>query len=328
MKQYLNVLKDVLENGTIVNGDRSGVGTISSIGLSEKYNLLHGELPFLTTRKLNFEKTLKELIWFISGSDNVNYLQENNIPFWDKWTEPNSNSIGPMYPVIWRNFPVVSTIETRIGNTYDSIKYIDQLKDLVESIESNPFSRRHYLSNINLGKRPDESFTPIENVENGHMALDTCHQVFYVSVREMTEDEIESAKVYRERQSNYFKVEDNREVPKYKLDTMLVMRSNDMMVGKPHNIAQYSMLTFMLAHILNMHPGSYTHSVFDSHIYSTHVEAAKELITREPTLLPEFFISPDLTKDKFLDKKDYLDSNLFALVGYNPQPYIKLALEG
>lgn len=333
MKQHLDALKYVLENGTKVEGDRSGTGTLSVIGMQERYDLSTGKLPFCTTRKLNFDKTLSELIWFLRGDANVAFLEENNVPFWKKWTSPTTNTIGPMYPVLWRKKPEVSRLVRSVSGTkyrteHDNIIYIDQLKSVVESLQSNPLSRRHYISNIQLGLRPDETIDPIENVDNGKMALDTCHQVFYLNARELTKEELEKVKIYRKKQSDYFKVLDSRELPKYKLSGMLQMRSNDMMVGKPHNIAQYSLMVFILAHVLNMHPGEYIHSVNDSHIYLSHLNEVKEQISRTPLDLPDIYISPNLTKEVLLNTPKEMTNDLFHLNNYQSLGVIKLALEG
>ena len=330
MKAYLDNVKRILEEGTVVKGDRSGTGMISLIGLSEQYTLTKGKLPLLTTRKMPFNKTLEELIWFIKGKDDVSYLEEKNVKFWDAWTHPLYKTIGPMYPSIWRRLKVVSPLVkehyTKKNTIYPIITTIDQLSLLLEGIRNNPFSRRHYISNVNLGMRPIEGLSSRDNIEMGNMALDTCHREFFVSVREMTEDEVKEAKAYRKRQSEIFGIVDKRKPPKYKLETTLTMRSNDVMLGRPHNIAQYAMMNFILAHVLNMHPGIHHHLVHDSHIYLSHVKNAKELLNRTPLTLPNFYIRPTLTQDELLNGELTLED--FYLDGYQHQGVLSFSKEG
>ena len=234
-----------------------------------------------------------------------------------------------MYPVLWRRKPEV-TSKLYSNGVRKELKYeiiqVDQIKRILESIEKHPFSRRHYLSNIAIGLNPEESVSPIENVENGRMALDTCHQVFYLNVRKIHPVEMKKVIEYRKAQSHAFGEVDSRPLPQYRLDSMLQMRSNDVMVGKPHNIAQYSALTFIIAHVLNLHPGHYTHSVNDSHVYLSHHKEALEQLTREPYPLPKLYLSQALTKEALL--KGNLTEEMFQLVGYQSHGFIKLSLEG
>nr|DAS48795.1 MAG TPA: Thymidylate synthase [Caudoviricetes sp.] len=329
MKAYLANLDKIINRGDLIENDRSGTGMFSLIGLNEQYSLFNGELPLITTRKINFTKTLSELIWFLKGDSNVQYLKEKQVPFWTKWTSPITQDIGPMYPVLWRRKPEV-TSKLYSNGVRKELKYeitqVDQIKRILESIEKHPFSRRHYLSNVAIGLNPEESVSPIENVENGRMALDTCHQVFYLNVRKLHPVEMKKVIEYRKAQSHAFNEVDSRPLPQYRLDSLLQMRSNDVMVGKPHNIAQYSALTFIIAHVLNLHPGHYTHSVNDSHVYLSHHKEALEQLTREPYPLPKLYLSQALTKEVLL--KGELSEEMFQLVGYQSHGFIKLSLEG
>lgn len=324
MKQHIESLQKVLNEGDLIKGDRSGVGTLSIFGHQEEYNLIEGRLPYPTTRKLSFSKTLNELIWFIKGNRDVSFLEEKKIPFWTKWTDDESNTIGPMYPYQWRNKQHVSRID-KDGNVIET-KKIDQLAKIIQDLKEKPFTRRAIISNYDLGLHPDESVAPIENVRNGKMALDPCHVIFQASIRPMADEEKQEAKRYRVKQAGSFGIVDTRPLPEYKLASLLYMRSNDAPIGKPHNIAQYSMLNFIIAHVLNLHPGKHIHQVGDLHIYCSQVEAVKEQITRTPSPLPTFYIRPTLTVE------DVLNGNLteedFKLVDYYPQPAISFPLEG
>ena len=333
MKQYLETLKEILEEGTEIKNDRSGTGMISLIGTSEKYPLTNGDFPLITTRKVWLNKTILELIWFIKGDPDVSFLKKHNVPFWDKWTSKETNTIGPMYPLLWRKKPEVMAVhaatEGEFGS-FDNITYIDQIANLMvglqDDIETNIFSRRHYLSNIALGLRPEESLSPIENVEHGNMALDTCHQVFYVSLRPLTEQQKEESIQYQLEQNKAFGIEKEVKPFEFGIESMLVMRSNDVMVGKPHNIAQYALLNIMIANAIGVLPLSHRHTVHDSHVYLSHVEKAHEMLEREPLPLPKLYVDPDLTTTRILSGNISLED--FKLIGYQSHDPISFSLEG
>lgn len=135
MQQYLNLLKHVIENGT-KKEDRTGTGTISVFGYQMRFNLNEG-FPLITTKKLHLKSIIHELLWFISGSTNTKYLQENGVRIWNEWADPDGE-LGRIYGYQWRSW----TSEN--GN-------IDQLKNLIENIKSNPNSRRHIVSAWNVG---------------------------------------------------------------------------------------------------------------------------------------------------------------------------------
>nr|DAJ64621.1 MAG TPA: Thymidylate synthase [Caudoviricetes sp.] len=333
MKQYLETLKEILDEGTRIENDRSGTGTISLIGTSEKYPLENGDFPLITTRKVWLNKTILELIWFIKGDPDVTFLKEHKVPFWDKWTSKETNTIGPMYPLLWRKKPEVTSgngMKSDEISAFDNIIYIDQiaalLNGLKEDINKNVFSRRHYLSNIALGLRPEEDLSPIDNVERGNMALDTCHQVFYVSLRPLIEKQKEASIQYQVEQNKAFGIEKEVKALDYGIESMLVMRSNDVMVGKPHNIAQYALLNIMIANALGVMPLSHRHTVHDSHVYLSHVEKAKELLDREPLPMPKLYVNPDLSTDRILSGNMSLED--FKLTGYQSHDPISFSLEG
>jgi thymidylate synthase len=333
MKQYLETLKEILDEGTRIENDRSGTGTISLIGTSEKYSLENGDFPLITTRKVWLNKTILELIWFIKGDPDVTFLKEHKVPFWDKWTSKETNTIGPMYPLLWRKKPEVTSgngMKSDEISAFDNIIYIDQigalLNGLKEDMSKNVFSRRHYLSNIALGLRPEEDLSPIDNVERGNMALDTCHQVFYVSLRPLTEQQKEASIQYQKEQNIAFGIEKEVKALDYGIESMLVMRSNDVMVGKPHNIAQYALLNIMIANALGVMPLSHRHTVHDSHVYLSHVEKAKELLDREPLPMPRLYVNPDLSTDRILSGNMSLED--FKLTGYQSHDPISFSLEG
>lgn len=161
MKQYLDVLKNILENGE-QKRDRTGTGTISSFAETMKFDLTKG-FPIVTTKKSFYKSALDEMLWMIRGEHNTNTL---NSKIWDNWSDEKGN-IGKMYGAQWRDHDVVGAD--------GQPKQIDQLKDLIENIKNNPNSRRHIITTLNMGVVADENISPRQNVEKGNMALWPCH---------------------------------------------------------------------------------------------------------------------------------------------------------
>lgn len=160
MKQYLNLLKTVLDNG-IQKGDRTGTGTLSVFGHQMRFDLSEG-FPLMTTKKLHLKSIIHELLWFLKGETNIKYLQENGVKIWDAWADENGN-LGPIYGYQWRNW---------------NGEGIDQISELIETIKNNPNSRRMIISAWNPSVLPDTSFSFSENVANGKAALPPCHAFF------------------------------------------------------------------------------------------------------------------------------------------------------
>ncbi len=150
MQQYLNLLKDVMENG-FEKSDRTGTGTKSLFGYQMRFDLSEG-FPLLTTKKLHLKSIIYELLWFLKGSTNVKYLQENGVRIWNEWARENGD-LGPIYGYQWRSWP-----------DYNG-GHIDQISQVIESIKKNPDSRRHIVSAWNVGALND-------------MALPPCHILF------------------------------------------------------------------------------------------------------------------------------------------------------
>jgi len=168
MKQYLALLQDVMNNGTD-KGDRTGTGTRSVLGRQVRYDLAEG-FPLLTTKKLHIRSILHELLWFLSGETNIQYLQDNGVSIWNDWAT-ESGELGPVYGAQWRRWQGAD------GQVFD------QVAALVDGLKNNPDSRRHIISGWNVALLPDESKKPWENAEAGLMALPPCHLLyqFYVA---------------------------------------------------------------------------------------------------------------------------------------------------
>lgn len=168
MKQYLDLLADILENGE-QKGDRTGTGTTSVFGRQIRHDLSKG-FPLLTTKKLHFKSIANELIWFLSGNTNVGWLNKNGVTIWNEWAT-DEGELGPVYGKQWTAWP------TRNGGTINQIDYV------VDTLKNNPNSRRILFHGWNPEYLPDESLSPKENAEQGRMALPPCHLLyqFYVA---------------------------------------------------------------------------------------------------------------------------------------------------
>ena len=150
MKQYLDLLQHVLDNGAF-KGDRTGTGTYSVFGYQMRFNLADG-FPCLTTKKLHLRSIIYELLWFLQGDTNIKYLKDHGVSIWDEWADENGD-LGPIYGKQWRSW------------TAPDGHVIDQISELIEQIKTNPNSRRLMVSAWNVGE--------IEK-----MALPPCHSLF------------------------------------------------------------------------------------------------------------------------------------------------------
>jgi len=163
MKQYLDLLRYVKEHG-VTKSDRTGTGTTSLFGYQMRFDLSKG-FPLLTTKKIHTRSVFHELLWFLKGDTDINYLKENGVSIWDEWADEDGN-LGPVYGKQWRSW------EGPNGEV------VDQISNLIEEIKSNPDSRRLIVSAWNPVVLPDVRYSPKENAKKGKQALPPCHCLF------------------------------------------------------------------------------------------------------------------------------------------------------
>ena len=272
MKQYLDLLRHVRENGTF-KGDRTGTGTYSVFGYQMRFDLSEG-FPLVTTKKIHFKSVVHELLWFLKGDTNTQYLKDNGVRIWDEWADENGD-LGPVYGFQWRNWPNANGAS------------VDQVKQVVEQLKTNPNSRRIIISAWNPSDLPDETISPQQNVKEGRMALAPCHAFFQFYVSEG------------------------------KLSCQLYQRSADIFLGVPFNIASYALLTLMLAQVCDLEPGDFVHTLGDAHLYTNHQEQVELQLSRDPLPLPQMKLNPEI--------KDIFDFTFddFELVDYQHHEHIK-----
>ena len=210
MKQYLDLMRHVKENGT-QKGDRTGTGTLSVFGYQMRFNLAEG-FPLVTTKKCHLKSIIHELLWFLKGETNIKYLSENGVKIWDAWAD-ESGDLGPVYGYQWRNWPSPTN------------KTIDQISEIIQLIKNNPNSRRIIVSAWNVADLPDESISPQENVKQKKMALAPCHAFFQFYVA----DGKLSCQLYQRSADIFLGVPFN--IASYALLTMMIAQVTNLDVG-------------------------------------------------------------------------------------------------
>jgi thymidylate synthase len=272
MKQYLELLQDILDNGEIKD-DRTGVGTHSVFGRHLRFDLRRG-FPAVTTKKLAWKSCVGELLWFIEGSSDERRLaeithgsREDTVTIWTPnalapyWKDNAKfeGDLGRVYGVQWRHWNKYRTEKdmgaAHKGGTRLAVdkSEIDQLANLIKGLTEDPNGRRHILSAWNVS-------------ELDEMALPPCHVM------------------------SQFYVNKNKE-----LSCHMYQRSVDVFLGLPFNIASYALLTHLLAHHCDLKVGELVISTGDTHIYKTHIEQVKEQLTREPYPLPTLMLNASKT---------------------------------
>ncbi len=252
---YLDLLRLVLAEGT-KKGDRTGTGTLSHFGAQLRFDLQAG-FPLMTTKKVHFKSIAYELLWFLSGSTHVDYLQQNNVRIWNEWATSEQTArfnrvegdLGPIYGHQWRNYGASKNAAAH-NNSYNN-DGVDQISDVIEQIKNNPNSRRLIVS----GWNPAEA---------NQVALPPCHTLFQ------------------------FFVADN------KLSCQLYQRSADLFLGVPFNIASYALLTHMVAQVCGLDVGEFIWTGGDCHIYQNHREQVELQLSRSPLTLPTLKLNADV----------------------------------
>ena len=302
-KQYQELLQDIIDNG-VKKEDRTGTGTTSVFGRQIRHNMSEG-FPLLTTKKMPFKTIVTELLWFLQGNTNIKYLVDNNCHIWDgdafknyvntyKGNFPMGmeefietiktndefaerwGKLGPIYGKQWRKWNSISNDDFDMRmSTYE----VDQIANLINDLKTNPDSRRLMVNAWNVG-------------ELDQMVLPPCHYGFQVYTRELSLEE--RCKYWAKKHGKHISY--TRELTLEKLDKvgcparaislMWNQRSVDTFLGLPFNIASYGLLLMMIADEVNMVPDQLIGNLGDVHLYSNHIEQAKEQITREPMKLP------------------------------------------
>ena len=268
MREYLDLVKHVLDNGTLQK-NRTGVDTLSCFAWFYQVDLQKG-FPLLTTKKVNFSSMLHELFWYLSGESHIRDLRTKT-KIWGDWAD-DQGRLETAYGRFWRRFPVPSkgaegekwgsrwvTTDPETGDkTFDQIRYVIDILNEIKQNPTTPNLRRMVVTAWHPGNAAESKLPP-------------CHYTFCFSV-----------------------IGD-------RLNCHLTQRSGDIALGIPFNLACYSLLTMMLAQETGFKPGSFAHTIINAHIYVNHIEGLKRQLTREPRKLPKIKIAGkpffDITPD-------------------------------
>lgn len=246
---YKNLLADVIMNGK-VKENRTGIKTHSVFGRQVRFDMEDG-FPIQTTKKIHWKSVVHELLWFISGDTNIEYLQRNGVRIWDEWAD-DKGDLGPVYGKQWRRWES-STLVKKYNGTGGGLnamgfEEIDQLGNAIEQIKNNPDSRRIIVSAWNPSDVPK-------------MALPPCHTMFQFYV------------------------------DKGELSCQLYQRSADLFLGVPFNIASYALLLHMIAVVTDTTPKELIITFGDLHIYENHLDQCQTVLDRVPQGNPEIGFS-------------------------------------
>jgi thymidylate synthase len=254
MQTYLDLLRHVRQNGER-RADRTGVGTLGIFGAQLRFDLSRG-FPLVTTKKVHLRSIIQELLWFLAGRTDNQWLNERQVTIWDEWATPEQcarfgrkpGDLGPVYGHQWRNFGA-----TRKPDGTYAADGVDQIRRLLDDLRAKPASRRHLVT----GWNPAEA---------DQVALPPCHTLFQFHVSG-----------------------DGR------LSCQLYQRSADLFLGVPFNIASYALLTHMIAQVSGLRAGDFVHTFGDAHLYLNHLEQVDLQLTREPRPLPTLRLNPAVT---------------------------------
>ena len=354
-QQYLQLLEHIVANGTY-SKNRTGVNTYKIWGAQIHVDLLHEGFPLLTTKKMHWKSVVHELLWMIKGDTNIQYLLKNGVTFWTEWPMKHYNdaatelkvmpvltqkafeqkiinddefaktwgSIGNYgYGGMWRKFPFYTQedeFKSSPGVTGCSAESwtfgkVDQLTNAINELKNNPDSRRIIIT----------AWHPYHSNNREDALLPACHNYIQFGTEELTwHERLEIAREKDSRNENMYNKYSDEDfdrtgIPKYRLNCYFNMRSNDVPLGLPYNIAFYALFTHLMAHCLNMIPSQLVYSGADVHIYENQQEGITEQLTRTPGKLPKLVLKPGCPTNLFDIKFDHID-----IVDYNPQAHIKM----
>jgi len=268
---YNNLLEKILKNGEEKN-DRTDTGTLSLFGEQIKHKMEEG-FPLLTTKKIHTKSIIHELLWFLKGDTNIEYLQNNGVTIWDEWCDENGD-LGPIYGKQWTNWG--GWFGESHGNSDGTLgvhfKGINQIQQCIDLLRSDPDSRRIMVNAWNVGDLKD-------------MKLPPCHYGFQLYSRKLTLDE--RARYYETNFKGFLGEDkthsklDYLRMPSREISLMWNQRSVDTFLGLPFNIACYGFLLHMFAQQVNMIPGELIGNLGDVHIYNTHIKYVEEQVIRD-----------------------------------------------
>ncbi|GGM23254.1 thymidylate synthase [Paraliobacillus quinghaiensis] len=307
---YLDLCQTILQKGN-EKSDRTNTGTLSVFGHQMRFSLQEG-FPLLTTKRVPFRLIASELIWFLRGDTNIQYLLKNNNNIWNEWAfkkwiesdsykGPDMHDFGnrsqqdPEFKALYEkemdNFKAKIIEDDQFAKMFGDLgsvygqqwrawktsqgDTIDQLTQVIEAIKTNPDSRRHIVTAWNPEDVPS------------NMALPPCHTMFQ------------------------FYVADG------KLSCQLYQRSGDVFLGVPFNIASYALLTHLIAFECNLEVGEFIHTLGDTHIYTNHLQQVNTQLDRTPYSLPKLKINPELTSIFDVEMED------LEIIDYKSHPAIK-----
>jgi len=360
-KTYQQLLQDILNNGT-QKKDRTGTGTLSVFGRQIRHKMSEG-FPLLTTKKMAWKTMVVELLWFLRGDTNIKFLLDYDCHIWDgdayknylEWVGPRFQpltkeqfinkiktddeftnkwgELGPIYGEQWRSWKRYRNVEdTEHKETLHIIDYVDQITNLVNELKTNPDSRRLMVSAWNVG-------------ELDQMVLPPCHYGFQVYTRELSSQE--RMDVYNKSNwnkdifpsdvSGWNRLLDTYNIPTRAISLMWNQRSVDTFLGLPFNIASYGLLLEIIAREVNMVPDELIGNLGDVHLYSNHIEQAKEQMYRRPYDLPkvqiterDWYLHPlvklNSEERMFQQKIRSYRPDCFELIGYESHSKIKAPL--
>lgn len=299
-KQYFELLRHILRNG-VKKTDRTGTGTISVFDYTMRFDMNEG-FPLLTSKKMFTKGVIHELIWFLRGDTNIKYLHDNDVHIWDgdyNKSGRTDGELGPIYGKQWRDW------ENYCGGGDCNI---DQIANLVNDLRNNPDSRRLMVSAWNVG-------------ELDLMTLPPCHYGFQCYTSEMNTFERKQEWCRSLGKSLHYAEDltdvelDTLNVPKRRLSLKWTQRSVDTFLGLPFNIASYGFLLHVLAREVNMVPSELIFSGGDVHLYTNHIEVAKEQLNRQTFDLCKLVLT-----NKSIDDLKYED---FQIIDYKSDKVLK-----